>query len=64
MKRSRLPQKCILCAHMLDKGRKYPRCVECCPTGALVFGDLDDPRSEIAKLVAAGRPKRCIRNTG
>jgi Fe-S-cluster-containing dehydrogenase component len=50
-----IPQKCILCAHMLDKGEKVPRCVESCPTGALVFGDLDDPRSELAKLVASGQ---------
>ena len=49
-----LPQKCIFCAHMLDKGEKVPRCVESCPTGALVFGDLDDPKSEVAKLVASG----------
>jgi Fe-S-cluster-containing dehydrogenase component len=48
-----LPQKCTLCAHMLDAGEKQPRCVEACPTGALVFGDLDDPNSEIAKLSAA-----------
>jgi len=50
-----LPQKCILCAHMLDKGEKVPRCVESCPTGALVFGDLDDPGSEIARIVAGGQ---------
>jgi Fe-S-cluster-containing dehydrogenase component len=49
-----LPQKCILCAHMLDKGEKEPRCVEACPTGALMFGDLDDPKSEIAKAMAKG----------
>ncbi len=47
--------KCILCAHMLDKGEKVPRCVESCPTGALVFGDLDDPQSEIAKIIAEGK---------
>jgi Fe-S-cluster-containing dehydrogenase component len=46
----RLPQKCTFCAHMLDAGEKTTRCVECCPTGALVFGDLDDPNSEIAVL--------------
>ena len=49
-----LPQKCILCAHLLDKGEKVPRCVESCPTGALIFGDLDNPQSEAAKLMASG----------
>ncbi|HBG20767.1 MAG TPA: oxidoreductase [Desulfobulbaceae bacterium] len=47
-----LPQKCTLCAHRLDEGEKQPRCVESCPTGAMVFGDLDDPASEIVKLAA------------
>lgn len=45
-----IPQKCTMCAHLLDKGWKEPRCVEACPTGAMVFGDLDDPQSEISKL--------------
>ena len=50
-----LPQKCTLCAHRLDQGEKQPRCVESCPTGALVFGDLDDPGSAIAQLAADPR---------
>lgn len=49
---SNIPQKCTLCAHRLDEGEAVPRCVESCPTGALVFGDLDDPQSEIAGLAA------------
>ena len=49
-----LPQKCTLCAHLLDQGWKEPRCVELCPTRALVFGDLDDPNSDAAKLIASG----------
>ena len=52
---AQLPQKCNMCAHMLDKGEKVPRCVESCPTGALVFGDLEDPKSEISKLMASGK---------
>ncbi len=52
---SQVPQKCTLCAHRLDEGEKMPRCVESCPTGALVFGDLDDPSSEIARLAADPR---------
>jgi Fe-S-cluster-containing dehydrogenase component len=50
-----LPQKCTFCAHLLDKGWKEPRCVEACPDGAIVFGDLDDPNSEISKLMASSR---------
>lgn len=49
-----LPQKCTLCAHLLDDGWKVPRCVELCPTDALTFGDLDDPESNISKLIASG----------
>jgi Fe-S-cluster-containing dehydrogenase component len=49
-----IPQKCTLCAHLLDQGWKEPRCVELCPTDALVFGDLDNPNSDAAKLIASG----------
>jgi Fe-S-cluster-containing dehydrogenase component len=53
-----IPQKCTLCAHIIDgkvQGAKEPRCVEACPTGALLFGDLDDPKSEISKVIANSR---------
>lgn len=36
-----IPQKCTLCAHLLDAGRQ-PRCVTACPTDALRFVDSDD----------------------
>ncbi|MFK5952700.1 MAG: hypothetical protein QM498_06540 [Desulfobacterium sp.] len=35
------PQKCTLCAHLLDDGWKAPRCVQACPTGALTFHSLE-----------------------
>lgn len=47
-----IPQKCTMCAHMLDSGECTTRCVESCPTQALHFGDLDDPNSDISKYVA------------
>jgi Fe-S-cluster-containing dehydrogenase component len=53
----KLPQKCTFCAHLLDKGWKEPRCVESCPTKALVFGDLNDPDSEISKIVRTAKGK-------
>ena len=42
--------KCTLCGHRIYDGR-LPACVEACPTGARVFGDVNDPDSEVSKLV-------------
>jgi len=47
-----IPQKCNMCVHMLENGEKTTRCAESCPTKALLFGDLDNPESEISKYVA------------
>jgi len=49
---NQIPQKCTFCAHLLDSGWKEPRCVEACPTQAILFGDLDDPQSPISKKKA------------
>lgn len=37
-----VPQKCTLCAHLLDENWKEPRCVQVCPTGALRFLRAED----------------------
>ena len=36
------PQKCTLCAHLLDDGWGKTRCVQACPTGALSLRSADD----------------------
>lgn len=43
--------KCNYCAHRVDIGLE-PACVIVCPEHAIVSGDLENPASEIAQLVA------------
>jgi Fe-S-cluster-containing dehydrogenase component len=39
---SDIPQKCTLCAHLLDDGWVKTRCVQSCPTGALSMHHVED----------------------
>ena len=43
-------QKCHYCKHRLAEGR-LPACVEGCVGKAKVFGDLNDPKSEVSRLL-------------
>jgi Fe-S-cluster-containing dehydrogenase component len=43
-------EKCTFCLHRTRQGR-YPACLEVCPAGARVFGNLLDPESEIRYIL-------------
>jgi phenylacetyl-CoA:acceptor oxidoreductase subunit 1 len=58
--------KCTFCKERVDAGRAAgytagvdpeatPMCAVACIANAIVFGDLDDPASRVARMIAEGR---------
>ena len=49
-------ESCTLCVHRIDQGQQNTACAEACTQaghGAIVFGDLNNPDSEISRRVRA-----------
>ena len=47
-------EKCTYCLHRTREGR-MPACLEACPVGARKFGNVLDPESEVARILATKR---------
>ncbi len=59
-------ESCTFCVHRVDEGRT-PACVEACSGanhGAMIFGDLYDPESAIARRIASEASTEVRANLG
>lgn len=71
-------EKCTFCSHRLLRARikakmerrdilpeEYvPACVQACPSGAMFFGDLNDPHSLVSSLSRERRAFRLMEELG
>ncbi len=48
----------------LRDGEVQPACAQSCPSRALVFGDLEDGESEVARLSASPRGSKLLEDLG
>ena len=55
--------KCTFCLHRVKEGQQ-PACVAVCPTKCMYFGDVDDPNSEISRLLSTRKLKTLAPEAG
>jgi molybdopterin-containing oxidoreductase family iron-sulfur binding subunit len=63
IRRKGVVEKCTLCDHRVVKS-ELPYCVEACPANARIFGDLNDPNSEVNEVLSKYRSWRLKENLG
>lgn len=56
-------EKCTFCVHRIDRNER-PACVDLCRAIARYFGDLDDPDSDISKILATREYDQLIPEAG
>lgn len=56
-------EKCTFCVHRIRRG-KVPRCVEVCPVQAKRFGKINDPESEVFKILKSNLSFRLLEELG
>lgn len=73
-------EKCLFCHHRIRAAkdrvraegraltdadvRRLPACAQSCPAEAIVFGDLNDPESEVSREAESPRAFRLLEDTG
>ncbi len=57
-------ESCTLCMHKVDAGHNTTACAQACPEQAILFGDLNDANSEIAKRLATYASKEVRADLG
>ena len=55
--------KCTFCIHRVEQGLQ-PACVAVCPTRCMHFGDLDDPQSDVSRLLASRKHHSLLPEAG
>jgi molybdopterin-containing oxidoreductase family iron-sulfur binding subunit len=48
----------------LKDGEMNTACAQACPSRALVFGDLEDPESEVSRLSRSSRGSKLLEDVG
>jgi Fe-S-cluster-containing dehydrogenase component len=56
VRRAGIVEKCIFCDHRVKNG-ELPYCASSCPSGARVFGDINNSSSDAAKLLKKYKPE-------
>ncbi len=70
-------EKCSLCVQRIEEARIEAKkqgipiadgdiktaCQQSCPAGSIVFGDMNDPKSAVSKLIKSGRHYRMLEET-